>query len=114
MSRSRASSPTAPGWPSRRQSAPRPRRASRGRTRRRAGALLAEALEMTPASKLLFGSDAFSAPDVILLAALWTRAALAELLDGWIARGDLTERQALPLAERILGRNTLELHGLSL
>jgi predicted TIM-barrel fold metal-dependent hydrolase len=46
----------------------------------RPGAALAEALELAPVSKLLYGSDAVRAPEVYLLAAVWWRDALAEVL----------------------------------
>ena len=43
---------------------------------------LAEALELGPVSKLLYGSDAVDTPELYLLAAIWWRDALAEVLPG--------------------------------
>jgi predicted TIM-barrel fold metal-dependent hydrolase len=42
---------------------------------------LREALELAPVSKLLYASDAARTPELYLLAALWWREALAEVLD---------------------------------
>jgi hypothetical protein len=46
----------------------------------RPGAVLAEALELAPLSKLLFASDAVRTPELYLLAAAWWRDALAQVL----------------------------------
>ena len=42
--------------------------------------VLREALELAPASKLLYASDAARTPELYLLAATWWREALAEVL----------------------------------
>jgi uncharacterized protein len=42
--------------------------------------VLAEALELAPVSKLLYASDAARAPELYLLASIWWRDALAEVL----------------------------------
>jgi predicted TIM-barrel fold metal-dependent hydrolase len=42
--------------------------------------MLREALELAPASKLLYASDAARTPELYLLAATWWREALAEVL----------------------------------
>jgi predicted TIM-barrel fold metal-dependent hydrolase len=42
--------------------------------------VLREALELAPASKLLYGSDAARTPELYFLAASWWREALAEVL----------------------------------
>jgi predicted TIM-barrel fold metal-dependent hydrolase len=72
----------------------------------------AEALELAPTSKVLYGSDAFSAPDLMLLGAVWARAALGAILERWVAHG-LAPAPAERLAEAILHGNTLRLHGLA-
>jgi uncharacterized protein len=46
----------------------------------RPAAALAEALELAPASKLLYASDAARTPELYLLAATWWREAMAEVL----------------------------------
>jgi uncharacterized protein len=46
----------------------------------RPAAVLAEALELAPVSKLLYASDAVGTPELYLLAAIWWRDALAEVL----------------------------------
>jgi predicted TIM-barrel fold metal-dependent hydrolase len=46
----------------------------------RPAAALAEALELAPVSKLLYGSDAARTPELYLLAAVWWRDALAAVL----------------------------------
>jgi uncharacterized protein len=73
----------------------------------RPGAVLAEAVELAPLSKLLYGSDAVRTPELYLLAARWWRVALAEVL------GELLSQ---PAAERgtqlILRENALALYRL--
>jgi predicted TIM-barrel fold metal-dependent hydrolase len=49
---------------------------------------LYEALELAPASKLLYASDASRAPELYLLAARWWREALAEVLPTLLPRDD--------------------------
>jgi hypothetical protein len=46
----------------------------------RPAAVLAEAVELAPLSKLLYASDAVRTPELYLLAAVWWRDALAEVL----------------------------------
>jgi predicted TIM-barrel fold metal-dependent hydrolase len=46
----------------------------------RPGTALAEALELAPVSKLLYASDAATTPELYLLAAIWWRDALADVL----------------------------------
>jgi hypothetical protein len=46
----------------------------------RPAAVLAEAIELAPLSKLLYASDAVRTPELYLLAAVWWRDALAEVL----------------------------------
>jgi hypothetical protein len=72
----------------------------------RPAAALAEALELAPASKLLYASDAARTPELYLLAATWWRDALAEVLPRLY--GDA----AADMAHRILRDNALDLYGL--
>jgi hypothetical protein len=70
-------------------------------------AALRDALELAPASKLLYASDAARTPELYLLAATWWRDALAEVLPGLY--GD----DAAEIAERILRGNALTLYDLA-
>ena len=54
----------------------------------RPAAALAEALELAPVSKLLYASDAARAPELYLLASVWWRDALAEVLPALLARSE--------------------------
>ena len=69
--------------------------------------VLREALELAPASKLLYASDAARTPELYLLAATWWRDALAEVLSELLPE-DERERAA----RRILRDNALALYGL--
>ena len=68
---------------------------------------LREALELAPASKLLYASDASRTPELYLLAAKWWREALAEVL------GEaLSVDEAEGAARAILSENARALYGL--
>ena len=54
----------------------------------RPAAALYEALELAPASKLLYASDASRTPELYLLAARWWREALAEVLPALVPEDD--------------------------
>lgn len=73
----------------------------------RPAAVLAEALELAPLSKLLYGSDALRAPELYLLAAVWWRDALAQVLTELLA-----EPAARDGARLILRENALSLYRL--
>jgi uncharacterized protein len=66
--------------------------------------MLREALELAPASKLLYASDAARTPELYYLAAKWWREALAEVLP------ELFGEHAEWAASRILRENALELY----
>lgn len=74
---------------------------------------LTEILALAPASKLLYGSDLASLPELFALCAGWGRAALGEALDGLVARGDLDTRTAREVAAMILAENARALYGLT-
>jgi hypothetical protein len=59
----------------------------------RPAAALAEAIELAPLSKLLYASDAVRTPELYLLAAVWWRDALAEVL-GELLPSAVAERGA--------------------
>jgi predicted TIM-barrel fold metal-dependent hydrolase len=69
--------------------------------------MLRQALELAPASKLLYASDASRAPELYYLAAKWWREALAEVLP------EAFEDDAEAAGRRILRENALELYGSS-
>ena len=73
----------------------------------RPAAVVAEAVELAPLSKLLYGSDAVRTPELYLLAARWWRDALAEVLGAL-----LSQRAAERGAELILRENALTLYRL--
>jgi hypothetical protein len=73
----------------------------------RPAAVVAEAIELAPLSKLLYGSDAVRTPELYLLAARWWRSALAEVLGAL-----LSEPAAERGAELILRENALALYRL--
>jgi predicted TIM-barrel fold metal-dependent hydrolase len=64
----------------------------------RAGAVLAEFLELTPFGKLLYSSDAYGLAELYLVGAAQFRYALRRLLDGWTADGALPAADARRLA----------------
>lgn len=66
---------------------------------------LAEALELAPVSKLLYASDAARAPELYLLASIWWRDALTEVLPALLGDG-----AALSAARMILRENALSLY----
>jgi predicted TIM-barrel fold metal-dependent hydrolase len=66
---------------------------------------LAEALELAPVSKLLYASDAARAPELYLLASVWWRDALAEVLPAV-----LPSRVVEDAARMILRDNALALY----
>lgn len=68
---------------------------------------LYEALELAPASKLLYASDASRAPELYLLAARWWRDALAEVLPALLPEDD-----AAAAARMILRENALAVYRL--
>jgi uncharacterized protein len=70
----------------------------------RGAEMLRQALELAPASKLLYASDASRAPELYYLAAKWWREALAEVLP------ELFEDNAEEAGRRIQRENALELY----
>ncbi|MET4577123.1 amidohydrolase family protein [Ottowia thiooxydans] len=72
---------------------------------------LSEWMEILPANKLLFGSDA-GAPEFHVAAAHYARQALNDVLHDGCERGVWDARQADWLAKRILWENSAELYGI--
>ena len=71
----------------------------------RPNVVVAEALELAPLSKLLYASDAVRTPELYLLASIWWRDALAEVLGSWLPR-----TAAIEGARRVLRDNATELY----
>jgi predicted TIM-barrel fold metal-dependent hydrolase len=74
--------------------------------------LLQELLALAPATKLLYGSDAHSQPELFWLGAQWGRWAIGKALADWIEDDTVEEHEALEIAQRICFRNALELYRL--
>jgi uncharacterized protein len=74
--------------------------------------LLQELLTLAPATKLLYGSDAHSQPEMFWLGAQYGRWALGKILAGWIEDDTVGEHEAVEIAERICFRNALDLYRL--
>jgi hypothetical protein len=72
---------------------------------------LEEWIELLPANKLLFGSDA-SSPEEYYIAAVNGRRQLADALSSLVSGGTLTPRDALTLADRICHGNATDLYRL--
>jgi predicted TIM-barrel fold metal-dependent hydrolase len=68
--------------------------------------MVRQALELAPASKLLYASDAARAPELYYLAAKWWREALAEVLPEL-----LEAEEAEQAARMILRENAFALYG---
>jgi len=69
-------------------------------------------LGAVPTSKLLYGSDEASEPEVFWIAARLAREALERVLDTGVERDLLTLDQALGVGRGVLAENTRRLHGL--
>ncbi len=75
--------------------------------------ILAQALSLAPATKVMYGSDAHGVPELYYLAALHFRQALARFLDDLLAEGDVTAAQANFIARRLLSDNARECYGVA-
>jgi uncharacterized protein len=71
-----------------------------------------EVLELAPATKVLYGSDAAGLVESVWLGALAIRRALDGALAGWVAGGALLDSQARRIAEQVLYENATSLYGL--
>ena len=75
--------------------------------------MIHEALGLTPITKILYSSDAFSIPEIFWLANRWGRAALERVLGEIVEVGALTETQARRAGEQILNENARRIYGLT-
>ncbi len=71
-----------------------------------------QTLALTPFSKVLFSTDAYSVPDIYWLAARWGRWGLGQVLDESIAAGALTATEAEEAARAILAGNSARVYAL--
>ncbi|HVU13103.1 MAG TPA: amidohydrolase family protein, partial [Phototrophicaceae bacterium] len=74
--------------------------------------MIHEALGLTPITKIMYSSDAFSIPEIFWLANRWGRAALERVLGEIVQVGALTEAQARRAGEQILNANAKRVYGL--
>jgi predicted TIM-barrel fold metal-dependent hydrolase len=73
--------------------------------------LLEELFALTPFSKVLFGSDGHSLPEMHWLGAYWVRSGFERWLEDRLRDG-ITENQARDGVERVFWKNASELYGL--
>jgi hypothetical protein len=76
----------------------------------RAPDLVLEALELAPATKVLFGTDASRRPELFLFATRWWRESLAQALARLVDGGFADETRAVRWAELILAGNADRLY----
>ena len=74
--------------------------------------LISQALELTPTTKLLYASDAFSVPELYVLAARRFRADLSSVLERLHDDGFVTQSYAEDIARGILRENAIQLYDL--
>jgi predicted TIM-barrel fold metal-dependent hydrolase len=79
----------------------------------RGAELVSEALELAPASRLLFATDASRTAEVFYLATRWWRDALAGALGRLVEASEVGEEQALDWAGLVLAGNARRLYGLA-
>lgn len=75
--------------------------------------LLVEMLSLAPSSKLLYGSDLGSLPELFAISADWARAALGEALGWLVERGGLTASEGRAVGCQVLFENATALYGLA-
>ena len=73
-----------------------------------------QALSLTPTSKILFSTDAYSIPDIFWLACRWGRWGLAQVLDELMTIGAFTQEEAFNVAHQILHANAEKLYEVKL
>jgi predicted TIM-barrel fold metal-dependent hydrolase len=78
----------------------------------RAGAIVAESLELAPFAKVLFSSDAFGPAELHFLGALLWRRATAAALGDWVESGDWSPADAIRVAAMIGAGNARRVYRL--
>jgi predicted TIM-barrel fold metal-dependent hydrolase len=71
------------------------------------------ALGLVPGSKVLYGSDEASEPEVLWISARLGRSAITRVLQRSVDHDMLTTRQAIDIGHAVLAGNTQRLHGLA-
>jgi hypothetical protein len=79
----------------------------------RAGAVLAELLELAPFRSVCFSSDGYGLPELHHLGATLWRRALGRLIDGWLADNVLTVADAEAFAGNFAAGNCCRAYGLT-
>jgi hypothetical protein len=74
--------------------------------------IFAEVLEMAPLSKVVYGSDGFTLPEINYVSAKLGKAALAQALEDLVNGGMLSQGEAQEAAGLILAGNARRLYGL--
>lgn len=77
-----------------------------------ARSIISEVLEMAPLSKVLYGSDGFSIPEINYSSARLGKQALTQVLTGLVDNGMLGEADAQEAGAMILAGNARDLYGL--
>jgi uncharacterized protein len=80
--------------------------------RARGAAVLAEAMEVAPFTKLLYSSDAYGLAELYHLASTGFRSALAQVLDERVDAGEWSQGDALRIAELVAAGNARDVYGL--
>jgi hypothetical protein len=80
--------------------------------RSRGAAILAEAMEVAPFTKLLYSSDAYGLAELYHLAATGFRAALAQVLDERVSAGEWSGADASRMAELVTAGNARRVYRL--
>jgi hypothetical protein len=79
----------------------------------RAGAVLAETLELAPFAKVLFSTDAYGLPELYVVGAALFRQQLQRLLTGWVAEDACTLADAERIAGMIASGNARQIYRLA-
>ncbi|MEZ4595691.1 MAG: amidohydrolase family protein [Chloroflexota bacterium] len=74
--------------------------------------IVAESLELAPLTRVLFSSDAWGLPELVLLGSLLFRRGLARALGRWVADGDWPLGDAIRAVELIGRENARRVYGL--
>jgi len=74
--------------------------------------VLGELMELTPFGKHLYSSDAIALPELHHLGSRLFRDALADVLEGWVARGLADQGQATRVALALAGENAKRVYRL--
>jgi hypothetical protein len=76
--------------------------------------ILSQVFEFAPFSKVMYGSDAFTLPEMNWLGVHLFKECFARVLEGWIARDYMDAEVAWHIAESVLYRNVAEVYRIAL